>query len=130
MKRNPKTVDEYLASVNSDHSKALQKIREVIHAVAPNAEECISYGIPAFRLNGRSLVFFGAWANHCALYPGSSATLRKFRNELRDFQTSKGTLRFSPDNPLSVALVKKLVKARVAQIDNDRTRSKRNAASS
>jgi len=61
---------------------------------------------------------------------GSSATLKKFRNELRDFQTSKGTLRFSPDNPLPVALVKKLIKARVAQIDNDRTRSKRNAASS
>jgi len=129
-KRSPKTIDEYLASLNANHRDALQEIREAIHAVAPNAEECISYGIPAFRLNGRSLVFFGAWANHCALYPGSSATLKKFRNELRDFQTSKGTLRFSPDNPLPVALVKKLVKARVAQIDNDRTRSKRNAASS
>src|SRR6266446_3048916 len=129
-KRSPKTIHEYLASVNANHRDALQKIREAIHAVAPNAEECISYGIPAFRLNGRSLVFFGAWANHCALYPGSSATLKKFRNELRDFQTSKGTLRFSPDNALPVALVKKLVKARVAQIDNDRTRSKRNAASS
>ena len=128
-KRSPKTIDEYLASVNANHRDALQKIREAIHAVAPNAEECISYGIPAFRLNGRSLVFFGAWANHCALYPGSSA-MKEFRNELRDFQTSKGTLRFSPDNPLPVALVKKLVKARVAQIDNDRTRSKRNAASS
>jgi uncharacterized protein YdhG (YjbR/CyaY superfamily) len=115
MKRNPKTVDEYLASVNSDHREALQKIRETIHAVAPNAEECISYGIPAFRLNGRSLVFFGAWANHCAFYPGSSATLKKFRNELRDFQTSKGTLRFSPDKPVPVALVKKLLKARIAE---------------
>ncbi len=115
MKRNPKTVDEYLASVNYDHSKALQKIRETVHAVAPNAQECISYGIPAFRLNGRSLVFFGAWANHCAFYPGSSATLKKFRNELRDFQTSKGTLRFSPDKPVPVALVKKLLKARIAE---------------
>ena len=129
MKRQPTTIDEYLAGVNADHRDALQKIREAVNAVAPNAEECISYGIPAFRLNGRSLVFFGAWANHCALYPGSSATLKKFRNELRDFQTSKGTLRFSPDNPLPVALVKKLVKARVAQIDNDRTRSKRSTAS-
>jgi len=128
-KRSPKTIDEYLASVNANHRDALQKIREAIHAVAPNAEECISYGIPAFRLNGRSLVFFGAWANHCALYPGSSA-MKEFRNELRDFQTSKGTLRFSPDNPLPVALVKKLVKARVAQIDDERTRSKRKIASS
>src|SRR5207249_7939101 len=105
-KRSPKTIDEYLASVNANHRDASQKIREAIHAVAPNAEECISYGIPAFRLNGRSLVFFGAWANHRALYPGSSATLKKFRNELRDFQTSKGTIRFSPGNPLPVPLVR------------------------
>jgi uncharacterized protein YdhG (YjbR/CyaY superfamily) len=114
-KRKPETIDEYLAGVNADHRDALQRIRQTIHAVAPNTEECISYGIPAFRLNGRSLVFFGAWANHCALYPGSSATLKKFQNELRDFQTSKGTLRFSPDKPVPVALVKKLLKARIAE---------------
>ena len=88
-RRKPKTVDEYLAGVNADHRDALQKLRETIHTVAPKAEECISYGIPAFRLNGRSLVFFGAWANHCAFYPGSSNTLKKFGNELRNFQTSK-----------------------------------------
>jgi uncharacterized protein YdhG (YjbR/CyaY superfamily) len=114
-KRTSKTIDEYLAGVNADHREALEKIRQTVHAVAPNAEESISYGIPAFRLNGRSLVFFGAWANHCAFYPGSSATLKKFRNELRDFQTSKGTLRFSPDKPVPVALVKKLLKARIAE---------------
>jgi uncharacterized protein YdhG (YjbR/CyaY superfamily) len=114
-RRKPKTIDEYLASVDADHRGALQKLRETIHSVAPRAEECISYGIPAFRLNGRSLVFFGAWANHCAFYPGSSATLKKFRNELSDFQTSKGTLRFSPDKPMPVALVKKLLKARIAE---------------
>src|SRR5213078_777988 len=116
MKRNPKTVDEYLASVNSDHSKALQKIRETVHAVAPNAQECISYGIPAFRLNGRSLVFFGAWANHCAFYPGNSVTFKKFRNDLKAFQISKGTIRFSPEKPLPAALVKKLVKARMGEV--------------
>ena len=114
-RRKPKTVDEYLAGVDADHRDALQKLRETIHTVAPTAEECISYGIPAFRLNGRSLVFFGAWANHCAFYPGSSNTLKKFRNELRNFQTSKGTLRFSPDKPMPVALVKKLLKARIAE---------------
>jgi uncharacterized protein YdhG (YjbR/CyaY superfamily) len=113
--RKPKTIDEYLAGVNADQRDVLQELREAIHAVAPKAEECISYGIPAFRLNGRSLVFFGAWANHCAFYPGSSATLKKFRNELRDFQTSKGTLRFSPDKPVPIALVKKLLKARIAE---------------
>jgi uncharacterized protein YdhG (YjbR/CyaY superfamily) len=124
-KQIPKTIDEYLASVNAHHCDALQKIRETIHAVAPNAEECISYGIPAFRLNGRSLVFFGAWANHCALYPGSSATLKKFRNELRNFQTSKGTLRFSPDKPLPVALVKRLVKTRVADVTDSANKNRR-----
>jgi uncharacterized protein YdhG (YjbR/CyaY superfamily) len=123
-KRIPKTIDEYLVSVNAYHRDALQKIRATVHAIAPNAEECISYGIPAFRLNGRSLVFFGAWANHCALYPGSSATLKKFRSALRDFQTSKGTLRFSPGKPLPVALVKRLVKARIAE-NNDRATTKR-----
>ncbi len=125
MKRQPTTTDEYLASVNTDHRDALQKIREAVNAVAPNAEECISYGIPAFRLNGRSLVFFGAWANHCALYPGSSATLKKFRNELRDFQTSKSTLRFSPDKPVPVALVKKLLKARIAENNAQANKNRR-----
>jgi uncharacterized protein YdhG (YjbR/CyaY superfamily) len=114
-RRKPKTIDEYLAGVDADHRDALQKLRETIHTVAPTAEECISYGIPAFRLDGRSLVFFGAWANHCAFYPGSSNTLKKFQNELRNFQTSKGTLRFSPDKPMPVALVKKLLKARIAE---------------
>ncbi len=119
-----KTIDDYLEGVSVHQRKALQKLRQAIHAVAPKAEECISYGIPAFRLNGRSLVFFAAWANHCALYPGSSATLKKFRNELRDFQTSKGTIRFSPGNPLPVPLVRKLVKTRIAE-NNDRANKKR-----
>src|SRR5437660_8610487 len=114
-KRSPKTIDEYFASVNANHRDALQKIREAIHAVAPNVEECISYGIPAFRLNGRSLVFFGAWANHCSFYPGSSTTLKKFRDDLKSFQITKGTIRFSSHNPLLTALVKKLVKARRAE---------------
>ena len=129
-RRRPKTIDQYLAGVKADQRSALEKLRRAIRAAAPSAEETISYGIPAFRLNGRALVFFGAWAKHCAFYPGSSASLKKFRSDLKGFQLSKGTIRFSSDNPLPVALVKKLVKARVAQIDDDRTRSKRNTASS
>src|SRR5438093_10936499 len=129
--RNPKpnTIDEYLAGVNASHRDSLWKLRQTIHDVVLNAEECISNGISAFRLNRRALVFFGAWAKHCAFYPGSSASLKKFRSDLKGFQISKGTVRFSPDNPLPVALVKKLVKARTARIDDDRTRSKRNTAS-
>ena len=120
-----KTIDDYLASVSADQRKTLQKLRETIHTVAPKSEECISYGIPAFRLNERSLVFFGGWANHCAFYPGSSATLKKFRNELKDFQVSKGTIRFSADKPLPAALVKKLVKARIAENNNRSNKNRR-----
>ena len=110
-----KTIDQYLAGVKADQRVALEKLRKIIRASAPKLEECISYGIPAFRLNGRSLVFFGAWANHCSFYPGSSATLKKFRDDLKSFQITNGTVRFSPDNPLPPALVKKLVKARIAE---------------
>ena len=123
-KKKPKTIDEYLATVKPDHRRALQKLRQTIQTARPNAEECISYGIPAFRLNRRQLVFFGAWADHCAFYPGSAAALKDFPNELMNFQTSKGTIRFSPDKPLPVALVKKLVKTRVAE-NNSRAKEKR-----
>ncbi len=114
-KRKPQTIDEYLADVKPNQRVALETLRKSIHSVAPGAEECISYGIPAFRLNGRSLVFFGAWENHCSFYPGSSTTLKKFRDDLKEFQVSKGTIRFSSDKPLPITLVKKLVKARIAE---------------
>jgi uncharacterized protein YdhG (YjbR/CyaY superfamily) len=114
-KRKPRTIDEYLAGVSADQRIVLDKLRKTIHAVEPKFEECISYGIPAFRLNGRSLVFFGAWANHCSFYPGSSTTLQDLRDDLKIFQVSKGTIRFSPDNPLPPALVRKLIKARIAE---------------
>jgi uncharacterized protein YdhG (YjbR/CyaY superfamily) len=115
MNSKPRTIDEYLAGVSGDQRIALEKLRKTIRAVAPKIEECISYGIPAFRLNGRALVFFGAWANHCSFYPGSSRTLKKFRGDLKGFQITKGTIRFSPDNPLPITLLKKLVKARIAE---------------
>jgi uncharacterized protein YdhG (YjbR/CyaY superfamily) len=118
MNSKPRTIDEYLAGVSSDQRIALEKLRKTIRAVAPKVEECISYGIPAFRLNGRALVFFGAWANHCSFYPGSSATLKKFRGDLKGFQITKGTVRFSPDNPLPMTLEKKVIKARIAENRN------------
>jgi uncharacterized protein YdhG (YjbR/CyaY superfamily) len=120
----PDTIDEYLAGVNADQRVALEKLRRTIHAVAPKVEEGISYGIPALRLNGRSLVFFGAWANHCAFYPGSSATLKKFQDDLKGFQISKGTIRFSSNKPLPTGLVKRLVKARMAENDDRASKKK------
>ena len=114
-KRKPRSIDEYLTVVNADQRTALENLRKTIRAVAPKVEEGISYGIPAFRLNGGALVFFGAWANHCSFYPSSSITLKKFRGDLKGFQITKGTIRFSPDNPLPITLVKKLLKARIAE---------------
>src|SRR5438876_12010460 len=88
-KQKPRTIDEYIRKVNSDQRATLEKLRRTILAAAPGAEECISYGIPAFRLHRRSLVFFGAWSNHCAFSPGNSVTLKKFRNDRRAFQISQ-----------------------------------------
>jgi uncharacterized protein YdhG (YjbR/CyaY superfamily) len=109
-----RTVDEYLARVSDDKRVALQKLRKTIKAAAPRAEECISYQLPAYRLNGM-LVAFGATANHCAFYPMSASTVAAYKEELKDYDTSKGTIRFQPDSPLPASLVRKLVKARIAE---------------
>ena len=111
----PRTIDEYLARAKPEQRAVLEKLRKTIHAVAPNVEERISYGLAGFKLNGRPLVYFGAWANHCAFYPASSALAKKFQDQLKNFETSKGTIRFSPDKPLPTALVRKLVKARIEE---------------
>ena len=113
-KTRPTTIDEYLAALRDDQRAALEKLRKTIRAAAPDAEECISYQLAAFRLNGM-LVAFGATANHCAFYTMSGSTLEAFRNELEGYDTSKGTIRFQPDRPLPAALVRKLVKARIAE---------------
>ena len=113
MKARRHSIDEYLAALSDDKRAALEKLRKTIRAAAPKAEECISYQLPAFRLNGRLLVAFGAAANHCAFYPGAHA-IAVYKNELKRYGTSKGTIRFPADKPLPVALVRKLVKARIA----------------
>jgi uncharacterized protein YdhG (YjbR/CyaY superfamily) len=115
MKRGekPKTTDEYLVAVASDKRAALEKLRKAIQPAVPKAEECISYGLPAFRLNGKFLVAFGAAARHCAFYPGS--IVQDFQEELKGYETSKGTIRFPANKPLPGALVRKLVRARIAQ---------------
>ncbi len=114
MSTKPQTIDEYLAPLSNDKRAALEKLRRAIKAAAPRAEECISYQMPGFRLNGRLLVSFAAWATHCAFYPGSHP-LEVLRKELKTYDTSKGTLRFPSDRPLPATLVRKLVKARIDQ---------------
>jgi uncharacterized protein YdhG (YjbR/CyaY superfamily) len=114
-KPKPRTIDEYLAAVSEDKRAALERLRRTIRTVVPQAEECISYGVPALRLDGRPLVGFGAAEHHCAFYPMSSATVEAHRDALKHFETSKGTIRFQADDPLPVALVRRLVKARIAE---------------
>jgi len=117
MKAKLKSIDDYLAGLSDEKRVALQKLRRVIRAAAPKAEECVSYQLPAFRLKGKLLVGFGAAANHCAFYPFSSATVKAHQRELKDYDTSKGTIRFQPNDGLPRALVRKLVKARIAEND-------------
>ena len=107
----PKTHDDYLAAVTEDKRGALQKLRKAIKMAAPKAEECISYQLPAFRLNGKFLVAYGAATNHCAFYPGS--TIKALKDELKGYDTSTGTIRFSANESLPSALVRKLVKLRI-----------------
>lgn len=111
----PRTIDEYLAAVREDQRAVLQKLRQTIQAAVPQAEECISYGLAAFRLNGKPLVAFGASARHCAFYPMNATTVAAYHQELQGYDTSKGTIRFPAAKPLPVSLVRKLVKARIAE---------------
>jgi len=112
--RAPKDVDEYLASVPESARSTLIKIRAAIRSAVPReATETISYRIPAFEYKGM-LVWFAAFSKHCSLFPGSSV-IEAFQNELKGFSTSKGTIHFPTGKPVPTVLIKKLVKARVAQ---------------
>jgi uncharacterized protein YdhG (YjbR/CyaY superfamily) len=119
----PKTIDDYLAALPDKQQAALERLRKTIRAAAPKAEECISYGLAAFRQDGM-LVGFGASAKHLAFYPMNSTTVKAFKEELKGFETSKGTIRFRPDKPLPAALVRKLVKARLEENKSRRGKPK------
>jgi uncharacterized protein YdhG (YjbR/CyaY superfamily) len=117
----PRTVDEYLERVPEPARATLNKVRAVIRSVAPSeATEGISYGIPTFKYKGM-LASYAAFSDHCSLFPGAGPTI-EFQNELKNFQTSKGTIRFPPDKPLAAALLKRLVKARVAENERKKGR--------
>ncbi len=110
----PKTVDEYFDRLQEPALSALYKMREAIQSTVPSeAVEFISYGVPAFKLK-RVLVWYAAFANHCSLFP-TNAVIVAFKDELKGFSTSKGTIHFPLDKPMPVALIKKLVKTRVEQ---------------
>jgi len=111
----PKTPDEYLASTPEPARSTLEHIRKVIWSVVPKeTTEVISYRIPMFKYRGM-LVGYAAFAQHCSLFPTGSGVIEKFSKELQNYSTNKGTIRFPADKPLPDALIKKIIKARVAE---------------
>ncbi len=113
----PKSVDDYLSTVPEPALSTLKKIRAAIRSAAPpEATEVISYGIPAFR-HKQVLMWYAAFSKHCSLFP-TGAIIEKFKDELKGCTISKGTIQFPTDKPLSSALIKKMVKARIAQIES------------
>jgi uncharacterized protein YdhG (YjbR/CyaY superfamily) len=117
-----KGVEEYLAAVPEPARSTLEKVRAAIRAAAPaEATEAIGYGMPAFRYKG-ALVAYAAFKNHCSFFPMNAALIDSLGEELKEFRTSKGTLHFPLDKPLPAALLKKLVKARVAQNEAKKAR--------
>jgi uncharacterized protein YdhG (YjbR/CyaY superfamily) len=120
--KRPRDVDEYLAGVPEPARATLSKVRAVIRSVVPaEATEALSYGMPAFLYRG-PLVAYAAFKNHCSFFPMGSAAIAPFKDELKNFQVSKGTIHFPVDRPLPTALLKKMVKARIGQNDSRKKR--------
>jgi uncharacterized protein YdhG (YjbR/CyaY superfamily) len=119
-----KTVDTYLAALPPQARAALEKLRAVIKATAPQAEEYVGYGMPGYKYHG-SLVYFAAFPNHLSFFPASRSVAKTFLRELKPFATSGTTIHFSPEKPLPAALVKKIVKARM--LENELRRKKKGA---
>jgi uncharacterized protein YdhG (YjbR/CyaY superfamily) len=116
VKASASQVREYLAAVPADARRELQKVRAAIRAAAPGAVEGFSYRMPVFRLGGRTLVWYAAFTNHISLFPMGAAIRRAFADDLKGCGVSTGTIRFPLSHPPSAALVKRLVKARIAEL--------------
>ena len=115
MKASFKNLDDYLALQPEKVVIALERIRKIIKSAAPDANELISYGMPAFKLYGKMLMYFAGFKNHCSLFPGSKFVILKFKKELKAFKTSAGTISFTVEKPLPTSLIKKIVKARIKE---------------
>ena len=110
------TIDDYLSRLPRDQRAALEGIRRTLRAAVPRGEECISYGVPAFRVDGKVLVGFGAASRHCNFFPMSGTITAAHEAELSGYETSKGAIRFPAERPLPASLVRKLVRWRLAEM--------------
>jgi len=115
--RGPKDIETYLGALPADQQRALRHIRKAIRAAAPQAEEAFVYGVPGFKLGGKGLVCYAGFKKHCGFYPMSPDVIEAHAAELQGYELAKGTIRFVTDKPLPAALVKKLVRARVAELE-------------
>ncbi len=113
MPTKQQTVDDYLAHCTPEHRTVLMALRKTILALVPGAEEVISYGVPTIRFEKKMLIGFGASAKHCALYPLNPKVMTGLHNEFKDFVVTKGSIQFTPDQPLPELAVHKLVRARI-----------------
>lgn len=116
MPRKPTTIDGYLATVEGGRRAALERLRRTIRAIVPAAEECISYGVPAFRVRGQVVAGFGATARGCSYFPFSGSTLTTLADAVADRDRTRSALHFTPDRPLPEALVRRLLEARIAEL--------------
>jgi uncharacterized protein YdhG (YjbR/CyaY superfamily) len=111
----PTSVEDYLGALPQEQRAALEKLRKTIRAAAPQATEKISYAMPAFEQDGRFLVSYAAFKDHCSLYPASAAVMEALGDELGPYFSGKGTLRFRADEPIPAALVRKIVRVRLQE---------------
>ena len=114
-RKPPASIDEYLRTVPEDRRRALEQLRTEIRTIVPDVQECISYRIPAFRLNGSVIAGFSATAKGCSYYPFSGTTLKTLARHLARYSQTKSAIHFSTEKPLPTALVRKLINARIKE---------------
>jgi uncharacterized protein YdhG (YjbR/CyaY superfamily) len=116
---NASPIDAYLATLPPDQREALQGLRAQVARLVPDAVETISYGMPAFTLNGRALVWYAGWKSHCSVYPLTGTFLETHREELKGYGRTKGSLHFLPDASLPAALLEDLIRERRSDVEGD-----------
>lgn len=105
-------IDDYLKRATPTQRSMLQRIRELVHELVPGVEESISYDIPAFKLNGKAIIYFAAFKNHMSIFPTGDSQIDEISDELKKFRKSKGTLQFTEQNPIPEPLIKKIILSR------------------